>query len=153
MLEGALGNQHNAPSLHNVRTMLKQDDVSIGYGAAEALLEAGALVTIISSSPEKVKNAVARLNNPNASSAVANVREETAFVDILRSLAPVDHIVFSGVDKIIRGKLEDLELEDAKYLFGVKFWGAVVTGKGWFGFHNLTRDIAKQRDLCSMLMR
>jgi len=38
--------------------------------------------------------------------------------------------VFSGVDKIIRGKLEELELEDAKFFFWFKFWGAVVVGKG-----------------------
>lgn len=51
-------------------------------------------------------------------------------MEVLRSLAPVDHVVFSGVDRIIRGKLEDLNLDDAKYLFGVKFWGAVIVGKG-----------------------
>ena len=50
-------------------------------------------------------------------------------MEVLKSLAPIDHIIFSGVDKIIRGKLEDLELDDAKHLFGVKFWGAVVVGK------------------------
>lgn len=87
-------------------------------------------MTIISSSKDKVDNAVKRLNNPNVKGLVGNVREEAAFVDILRSLAPVDHIVFSGVDMIIRGKLEDLDLNDAKHLFGVKFWGSVVVGKG-----------------------
>lgn len=61
---------------------------------------------------------------------MGDVRQEEAFVEVLRKLAPVDHIVFSGVDKIIRGKLEDLNLDDAKYLFGVKFWGAVTVGKG-----------------------
>jgi NAD(P)-dependent dehydrogenase (short-subunit alcohol dehydrogenase family) len=45
------------------------------------------------------------------------------------SLAPLDHIVFTGVDKIIRGPLADADLDEAKHLFGVKFWGSVVTGK------------------------
>ncbi len=53
-------------------------------------------------------------------------------MELLRSMAPVDHIVFSGVDKIIRGKLEDLDLDEAKHLFGVKFWGSVVIGKGMY---------------------
>jgi hypothetical protein len=61
---------------------------------------------------------------------VVNVRDESAIIKALQSLAPVDHVVFSAVDNIIRGKLEDLELEDAKYFFGVKFWGAVAVGKG-----------------------
>jgi hypothetical protein len=60
------------------------------------------------------------------------VRDEAAFVEVLKGLAPVDHIVFSSVDRIIQGKLEDMDLEEAKWLFGVKFWGAVVVGKSTF---------------------
>lgn len=88
------------------------------------------MVTVISSSQARVDYAMSRLASPNVSGYVGNVRDEEAFVKVLRSLAPVDHIVFSGVDKIIRGKLEELDLDDAKHLFGVKFWGAVVIGKG-----------------------
>jgi hypothetical protein len=46
------------------------------------------------------------------------------------SLAPLDHIVFSGVDKIIRGSLAETDFSDAKALFGVKFWGSFVVAKG-----------------------
>jgi hypothetical protein len=77
-----------------------------------------------------VNDAVKRLNSPNASGVVGNVRDEEVFIEVLRKLAHVDHIVFSGVDKIIRGKLEDLNLDEARHLFGVKFWGAVTIGKG-----------------------
>ena len=87
-------------------------------------------MTVISSNQDNVKNAVKRLGSSKASGAVGNVRDEEAFVEVLKSFAPVDHIVFSGVDKIIRGKLEELDLDDAKFLFGVKFWGAVSIGKG-----------------------
>lgn len=102
----------------------------IGFGAAQAFLDAGAKVTVISSNQDRVNDAVKRLNSPNASGVVGNVREEEAFIEVLKSLAPVDHIVFSAVDIIIRGKLEDLNLDEAKHLFGVKFWGSVVIGKG-----------------------
>jgi len=85
---------------------------------------------VISSDQDRVNNAVKRLSSPEVSGAVGDVRQEDAFVEVLKSHAPVDHIVFSGVDKIIRGKLEDLNLDDAKHLFGVKFWGAVTIGKG-----------------------
>ncbi|EXJ59801.1 hypothetical protein A1O7_03948 [Cladophialophora yegresii CBS 114405] len=105
----------------------------IGYGAAAALLDVGARVTIISSNPEKLDAAVKRLQltspHVNVKGVVADVRDEVAFTATLLSLAPVDHVVFSAVDNIIRGKLADQSLEDAKDLFGVKFWGAVTTGK------------------------
>jgi len=48
---------------------------------------------------------------------------------VLISLAPLDHIVFSSVDNIIRGPLAEADLDEAKHLFGVKFWGSIVTGK------------------------
>jgi len=79
---------------------------------------------MISSNQDRVNDAVKRLNSPNASGVLGNVREEDAFIEVLRKFAPVDHIVFSGVDKIIHGKLEDLNLDEAKHLFGVKFWEA-----------------------------
>ena len=74
--------------------------------------------------------AVQRLNSENVSGKVGDVRNEEEFTKLLLSLAPLDHVVFSSVDKIIRGPLKDANLDDAKYLFGVKFWGSVVTGKG-----------------------
>jgi NAD(P)-dependent dehydrogenase (short-subunit alcohol dehydrogenase family) len=102
----------------------------IGFGAAQILLDAGAHVTVISSSLERVEEAVKRLASPNADGKVGDVREEDNFTKLLVSLAPLDHVVFSGVDKIIRGKLADADLDDAKHLFGVKFWGSIVVGKG-----------------------
>lgn len=71
----------------------------IGHGAALALLEHGARVTIISSSEQRVKSVVEAVNNSEFDGKVGNVREEDSFIELLRSLAPIDHLVFSGVDK------------------------------------------------------
>jgi NAD(P)-dependent dehydrogenase (short-subunit alcohol dehydrogenase family) len=83
----------------------------------------------VSSSEERVQDAVKRLASPHAQGKVGNVRDEASFTKLLLSLAPLDHIVFSGVDKIIRGPLAEADLDDAKHLFGVKFWGSIVVGK------------------------
>ncbi|KAH9209751.1 oxidoreductase [Leptodontidium sp. 2 PMI_412] len=107
----------SADKLLNKKVIVVGGTSGIGFGAAQAFLDAGAKVTVISSNQDRVNDAVKRLNSPNASGVVGN------------SLAPVDHIVFSAVDIIIRGKLEDLNLDEAKHLFGVKFWGSVVIGK------------------------
>ncbi|KAF2671394.1 oxidoreductase [Microthyrium microscopicum] len=103
----------------------------IGHGAAILLHEAGAIITIISSNKPRVEAAVSALGGPSNSvqGRVGDVRDEAAFTALLRELAPLDHIVFSGVDNIIRGPLVDADLDEAKRLFGVKFWGSVVTGK------------------------
>lgn len=60
---------------------------------------------------------------------VGNVRDEASYTDAIKSLAPVDHFVYSGVDKIIRGAIAEADLEEAKHYFGVKFWGSAMTGK------------------------
>jgi len=118
-----------AEKLRGQNIVVVGGSTGIGFGAAAALLDVGAKVTIISSSSEKLDAAVKRLQSPHVKGVVTDVRDEDAFVQTLRSLAPVDHIVFSAVDNIIRGKLEDLDLDSAKHLFGVKFWGAVIAGK------------------------
>lgn len=105
---------------------------SIGFGAAEILLDVGAHVTIISSSADRVEQAVKRFGGKNVDGRVGDVRDEKAFTELLKSLAPVDHVIFSSVDKIIRGSLADADLDEAKHLFGVKFWGSIVVGKGEF---------------------
>ncbi len=89
-------------------------------------------MTIISSSPHKVEAAVSRLQaiSPHVDGKVGNVRDEEGFTALLRSLAPLDHIVYSSVDMIIRGSFADADFDEAKHLFGVKFWGSLVTGRG-----------------------
>ena len=93
----------------------------------------GANVTIISSSSDRVQKAVETLKSTTSSTSidgkVGDVRDEQSFTKLLLELAPLDHVVFSSVDKIIRGPLATLDLNDAKHLFGVKFWGSVVVGK------------------------
>lgn len=108
---------------------------SIGYGAAEILLEAGAHVTVISSSGERVLEATKRLGGPNVEGRVGDVRDKVAFTELLVSLAPLDHVVFPGVDKITRGPIAEADLDDAKHLFGVKFWGSIVVAKGDVKIH------------------
>ncbi|KAK5115085.1 hypothetical protein LTR62_001782 [Meristemomyces frigidus] len=102
---------------------------SIGHGAALALLEHGAHVTIISSSQERINTVVSDVDNPHFDGKAGNVRDENSFIELLRSLAPIDHLVFSGVDKIIRGPIAEADFDQCRHLFGVKFWGSAICGK------------------------
>ncbi|KAK4224527.1 oxidoreductase [Podospora fimiseda] len=105
----------------------------IGYGAASILLSAGAHITIISSTQEKVSSAVSSLSssypNTTINGLTGDVTDESSFTQLLISLAPLDHIIFSSVDKIVRGPLASANLDEAKSLFGVKFWGSILVAK------------------------
>jgi hypothetical protein len=103
-----------------------------------ALLEHGAHVTIVSSSQDKIDAVLKKVNNPNLQGKVGNARDEASYTELLKSLGPVDHVIYSGVDKIIRGAIADADFDECKYLFGVKFWGAALTGKSKL---SLVRDV------------
>ncbi|KUI64382.1 Dehydrogenase/reductase SDR family member 4 [Cytospora mali] len=108
----------------------------IGFGIAKVLLEHGAQIILISSQQANVDNAVSRLDahqsdpsQPPVTGFVGDLRDEAAFTALLTSLAPLDHVVFTSIDRVIRGPLATADLGDARNLFGVKFWGSVVVAK------------------------
>jgi hypothetical protein len=104
----------------------------MSFCTAQAFIDAGASVTVASSSNRNVDWAVERPNLPaNASGRVGSVLDEDGFVEVSKSLAPVD-IVFSGLDKMIRWNLEELDLEDAKCLFGSSFGEQSLLGWEWY---------------------
>lgn len=124
---------------------------SIGFGIAKILLEHGARIIVISSQQAHVDEAVSRLNahispnntNPNPSRSpvtglVGNLRDESAFTSLLIALAPLDHVVFTSIDRVIRGPLASADLNDARHLFGLKFWGSVVVAKA-LAAHDIVR--------------
>lgn len=106
----------------------------IGLGVAEAFLSSGASVSIIASTQASLDAAATLLASEYPGTTVdgriADVRDEEAITAAVRALAPVDHIVYTAVDKRIRGDIKDLDIDDAKFLFGVKFWGQVAVAKG-----------------------
>jgi len=129
-------------SIVTIRSASHRDpSTSVGHGAALALLEHGAHVAIVSSSEEKLNAALKRIDHPNASGKVSDVRNEEQYTEVLKSLAPVDHLIYSSVDKIIRGAIADADLDDAKWYFGVKFWGSALTGKSMPKFHLPRRSL------------
>ncbi|KAK3984396.1 hypothetical protein QBC44DRAFT_388421 [Cladorrhinum sp. PSN332] len=123
---------NSANKLQGKRIAVIGGSSGIGYGAASILLNAGAHVTIISSTQAKVDSAVSSLSSSSSNKIqglVGDVRDEPTFTQLLLSLAPLDHIIFSSVDKIIRGALAGADLTEANSLFGVKFWGSIVVSK------------------------
>jgi len=105
----------------------------IGLGVAEAFLSSGASVSIISSTQASLNAATSLLLAEYPGSIVggrtADVRDEDAIAAVLREFAPVDHIVYTAVDDRIRGSIGDQDINEAKGLFGVKFWGQVAVAK------------------------
>ncbi|HTJ69776.1 MAG TPA: SDR family oxidoreductase [Actinospica sp.] len=100
----------------------------MGLATAHAAAGAGAVVTIASSSKERVDAALAEL--PESCDGVAlDVRDEAAVADLFGHVGELDHVVFTAGDQADRRTLAELALDDARRTFDVRFWGAVAVAK------------------------
>ncbi|MCX8999401.1 SDR family oxidoreductase [Rhizobiaceae bacterium BDR2-2] len=94
----------------------------IGFGAAQAALEAGASVTIASRSKQKVEAAVARLG-AGAEGQVLDTTDEPGVEAFFAGRNAFDHIVVSA-SKTKVAAVRELPLVDAYQSMNSKFWGA-----------------------------
>jgi len=108
----------------------------IGLTVAEAFLSFGAQVVIVASTEKSLSSATSLLRSefPSSSidSQIADVTVEENITQALRKISTngvIDHIVYTAVDARVRGPIADEDIEKAKDLFGVKFWGQVAVAK------------------------
>lgn len=101
----------------------------IGFGVARALLAEGARVTVASSNPERVDQAVARLGGGGG--VCLDVTDEASVERFFSASARWDHIVFTAADwaQVDHTDLARIDLAEAATLFGVRFWGALAVAK------------------------
>ncbi|MBL8774165.1 MAG: SDR family oxidoreductase [Phenylobacterium sp.] len=101
----------------------------IGFAVAAAASQAGAAVTVASTSADKLDAAVRRLGE-RARSAVLDATDEAAVAGFFEGRA-FDHIVYTAGDwgGARRGPLADTDLAAAAGLFRVRFWGALAVAK------------------------
>jgi NAD(P)-dependent dehydrogenase (short-subunit alcohol dehydrogenase family) len=100
----------------------------MGLATAHAAAAAGALVTIASSSKERIDAALAELPD-SCDGAVLDVRDEAAVAELFTRIDELDHVVFTAGDQADRRALKELPLDQARRTFDVRFWGAVAVAK------------------------
>ena len=100
----------------------------MGLATAHAAAAAGAVVTIASSSQERIDAALAELPD-SCDGAALDVRDEAAVAGLFARAGELDHVVFTAGDQPDRRALKELPLEQARHTFDVRFWGAVAVAK------------------------
>lgn len=101
----------------------------IGFAVSEAALREGATVTIASTHAEKLALASARLGG--VESVQLDITDEAAVAAYFANSPSFDHIVSTAGDwgKARRGPFAEMNLDDARALFGVRFWGSAALAK------------------------
>ena len=117
-------------SLKDQRIILVGGSSGIGFAVAAAAAAQGARVVIASSGRERVDAAVARLGG-EATGFVVNVRDEADVQSAFAAAGAFDHLVYTAGDwgAARRGGMAELDIEAAKAMFEVRFWGAVKVVK------------------------
>ena len=115
--------------LQGARVLIVGGGSGIGFAVAEAASAEGAAITIASTNPERLAAAAERLGG--AETAVLRLTGEHAGATLFANSQSFDHIVSTAGDwgKARRGPFAEMNLEDARALFGVRFWGAANLAK------------------------
>jgi NAD(P)-dependent dehydrogenase (short-subunit alcohol dehydrogenase family) len=121
-------------TLKDKRVVVVGGSSGIGYAVAAGAAGEGARVVIGSSSREKVDAAVGRLGG-SASGFTLDVTDQADVERAFSGLDGFDHLVFTAGDwgGPRRGAIRDLEIDAAKSMFNVRFWGAMAVVKAGLG--------------------
>jgi NAD(P)-dependent dehydrogenase (short-subunit alcohol dehydrogenase family) len=102
----------------------------IGRAVASRCAALGAEIVVASSSQAKVD--AARHDLPAGTVAVAvDVTDESQVAALFADVGPFDHLVYTAGDwgPMAGGRLGDLDLDRARQVFAVRFWGALTAAK------------------------
>ena len=100
----------------------------MGLATARAAVDAGARVTIASSSRARLDAALATL--PDASAGViVDARRESDIADLFAGAGEIDHLVFTSGDAARPRPLAELSIAEARALLEVRLWGAITAVK------------------------
>jgi len=115
--------------LQDARVLVVGGGSGIGFAVARACVAEGARVVIASTNPEKLSLAAERLGG--ADTAMLDLTEEQAMAAYFEHSGTFDHIASTAGDwgKARRGPFVDMDMDDARALFGVRFWGSALLAK------------------------
>ncbi|KAH8115684.1 short-chain dehydrogenase/reductase SDR [Phellopilus nigrolimitatus] len=124
-------------TLEGKRIAIVGGSSGIGYAVAKAsLLSLADHVIIGSSSQAKVEAAVSRLHAELSGKAVKgkisgdviDARDSASVKAFFAKVGEIDHLVWSSGDSLQLG-FSDVDLEERKDIFDVRFWGAAVAAQ------------------------
>lgn len=118
-------------SLQSKRVVVVGGTSGIGFAVARAALDEGAEVIVASSQAANVDAATMALGPGAISGDVVDVRDEADLERFFGGVGSFDHLVFTAGDWGGRGArtLGETDLERAKDLAAVRYWGAVAAIK------------------------
>lgn len=121
-------------SLRGKRVILLGGTSGVGFAAAAAVALEGASVVVVSSRRERVDDAISRLPQGAEGHVVDLSNEEQVHV-FFSQIGEFDHLVFTAGESLHLENLNSIDMETARRLFNLRYWGAVMAAK--YGSKNI----------------
>jgi NAD(P)-dependent dehydrogenase (short-subunit alcohol dehydrogenase family) len=112
----------------NKRVVIVGGSSGIGLAVAEEAASQGADVVIVSSSAERVQEAIKSIGGKTQGQAV-DVSDEGAVESFFKKLGAFDHLVFTAGDSLHVRELALTDLKQARRAFELRYWSALATVK------------------------
>lgn len=113
--------------LQEKRVVVLGGSRGIGFAVAEQAVREGASVAIVSSRPESVNDAVARLPQGTAAGYAVDVRSADAVRRLFARLGEFDHLAYTAGEPLPFGPhVVDTDLDIARGYFEVRYWGVIA---------------------------
>ncbi len=115
-------------TLSGKRIVLPGGTSGIGLAIAEMAAKEGAVIVVASSRRENVDRAVARLPE-GTEGYVLDLSNEEQVRDFFNHIGPFDHLAFTAGETLQVGELSEIDVEQARRFFNLRFWGAFMAAK------------------------
>lgn len=101
-----------------------------GFGLATAIAAAaeGVNIVVVSSNQQRVNNALAILP-AESEGYVADLSDEKQVKNLFKQIGEFDHLVFTAGEALQLKELSDVNMNDARQFFNIRYWGALMAAK------------------------
>ncbi|PYF77450.1 SDR family oxidoreductase [Pedobacter nutrimenti] len=110
------------------RIVLLGGSSGIGLATALAAAREGAAIVIVSSSQQRIEDALSILPK-NTQGFAADLGEETQVEALFKKIGKFDHLVFTAGDQLKFSELSALNIDEAKKSIHLRFWGSIMAAK------------------------
>ena len=113
--------------LRGKRVVVLGGSAGTGRAVAEKAASEGAEVVIASSNSARVKDATDAI--AGCEGHVADLRSAAAVNALFERLGTLDHLVYTAGEGLLVSPLRDMDLEQARRFFEIRYWGALAAVK------------------------
>jgi NAD(P)-dependent dehydrogenase (short-subunit alcohol dehydrogenase family) len=115
-------------NLSGQKVVLLGGTSGIGLATALAAAEDGASVIVVSSTQQKVDEALSVLPQESRGF-IANLGDEKEIEQLFAKIGHFDHLIFTAGDVLRFEELKEIDLDKAKQSINLRFWGAITAAK------------------------